>query len=95
MSLTGKTISYIQNKFPNASFLKDIILQDDGDGPYVKYWFGQPVPTPEELNQEAADFIPPATYPTVDAQLRMIYNDMKNGTKTFVAEIDKHEVIPK
>ncbi len=49
MSLTGQAINYLQNQFPKASFLTDIILQDDGQGPYVKYWgVGSPQPTEEE-----------------------------------------------
>lgn len=37
-------------KFPNVSFLKDIILQDDGNGPYIKEWNLQtPKPTDADL----------------------------------------------
>ena len=91
MSLTGKAIQYLQNKYPNISFIKDIILQDDGEGPYVKYWgLGDPQPTEEELNQEGEKpTVPVETYPTVDEQLGMLYNDMKYGTNTFVETIDK------
>lgn len=28
----------IQLKFPEANFSKDIVLQDDGEGPYIKEW---------------------------------------------------------
>lgn len=90
MSLTGQTIQYLQQKFPNASFMKDIILQDDGNGPYVKYWFGQPIPDEATLNAEAAKFVAPPNYPTVDAQLKMLYNDQKYGTHTFSDTIDAY-----
>ena len=89
MSLTGKAINYLQQQYPNASFLKDIILQDDGQGPYIKYWgVGSPKPTEAELNAAVISMQPQSVYPTVDEQLILIYNDMKNGTKTFVNAID-------
>ena len=89
MSLTAKTTQYIKDKYPDALFFNNIIIQDDGDGPYVKYWFGEPIPTEEELTKQATDFVPPDQYPSVDAQLRLLYNDRKYGTDTFVAELDK------
>ena len=91
MSLTGKAISYLRNTFPNVNFLKDIILQDDGDGPYIKYWgIGTPRPTEEEINAAAETMKPVPVYPNIEQQLILIYNDQKNGTKTFSQTIDKY-----
>lgn len=91
MSLTGKAINYLQQQFPNADFLKDIILRDDGDGPYIYYWgFGEK-PSEEELNAAAESMQPKPVPPTIAEQLKLIYNDMKNNTKTFVEEMDKFQ----
>lgn len=40
-------------KFPSADFQKNIIIQDDGTGPYIKEWNHPsiPVPTDSELAQ--------------------------------------------
>lgn len=91
MSLTGKAIKYLQQQFPNVSFLDDIILQDNGDGsgPHIKYWgIGEPQPTEEELNIAAESMTPKVLPPSVEEQLHLLYNDQKNGTTTFSARID-------
>ena len=91
MSLTGKAIQYLQQQYPNANFLKDIILQDDSDGkgPYIKYWgIGSPRPTDEELNFAAESMTEKVKAPTVEEQFTLLYNDQKNNTKTFSARID-------
>ena len=89
VSLTGKAIKYLQQQFPEADFLKDIILQDDGDGPYIKYWgIGLPQPTNEELNAAAESMTSKWEKPSLEEQLLLLYNDQKNGTKTFSARID-------
>lgn len=91
MSLTGKAINYLKEQFPSASFLKDIILQDDGQGPYIKYWgLGSPKPTEEELNAAAASMVFKPSRPSAEEQLLLIYNDMKNNTKTFIETMDKY-----
>jgi len=49
----------LQLKFPSASFLKDIKLQDDGQGAYIKEWnLPGPVPTSEQLTQWSIDLQP-------------------------------------
>ena len=89
MSLTGESIKYLKEQFPNASFIKDIILQDDGNGPYIKHWgIGSPKPTESEINLAAASIVPKYGKPSIEEQLQLIYNDQKNGTKTFSARID-------
>ncbi len=91
MSLTGKAIQYLKQQYPQASFIRDIILQDDGDGrgPYIKYWgVGSPKPTEEELNAAAESMSPKIQPPSVEEQLKLLYEDQKNNTKTFSARID-------
>jgi hypothetical protein len=96
VSLTGKAIKYLQKKYPGISFMKDIIIMDksDGNGPYIHSWgLSDPQPTEAELNQEAENApvsveLPPK--PTIEESLAMIYNDMKNGTRTFVETMDKY-----
>jgi len=91
MSLTGKAINHLQQQYPNASFLKDIILQDDSDGrgPYIKYWgLGTPKPTEDELNQAAESMQPKLQPPSIEEQLKLLYEDQKNNTKTFSKRID-------
>ncbi len=89
MSLTGDAIKYLQEQFPNASFFKDIILQDDGNGPYIKHWrLGSSKPTEEELNLAAQSMVPKMPKPSIEEQLHLLYNDQKNGTKTFSERID-------
>lgn len=89
MSLTGRAINYLQQQFPNANFINDIILQDDGDGPYIRYWgIGSPKPTEEELNAAAESMVPKIQPPTIQEQLQLLYNDQKNNTKTFSKRID-------
>jgi len=92
MSLTGKAINYLQRQFPDAFLLKDIILQDDGQGPYIKYWgIGSPKITELELNAAAENKPEAEEYPSVEKQLDLIYLDMKNGTKLFVETMDKFQ----
>lgn len=94
MSLTGEAIYYLQQNYPNASFMSDIILQDDSDGrdPYVKHWgVGTSKPTEEEINLAAESMQPKPKMPTIEDQLVMIYNDKKNGTNTFVDAIDAYK----
>ena len=91
MSLTGKSIKQLQDRYPEASFLKDIILQDDGDGkgPYIKYWgLGGVPPTEAELNAAAISMEYKWKKPSIEEQLQLLYDDQKNNTKTFSQRID-------
>ncbi len=46
-------------KFPNSDFMRDIILQDDGQGPYIKEWnLNIDIPTQIDLDQWGIDLIP-------------------------------------
>ncbi len=85
-------------KFPNASFLKDILLQDDGQGPYIKYWnLEHPLPTQKDLDQWALDFdlqyrqqqaVSQRVYPSIGDQLDMQFKDALNGTTTWIDTIE-------
>lgn len=89
MSITGKTIKYLQEQYPNAILLKDIILKDDGQGPYIFYWgIGLPKPTEEELNNASNSLILKFQAPSVEERFKLLYNDQKNNTKTFSERID-------
>lgn len=80
-------------KFPNADFLKDIILQDDGNGVYIKEWnLDTPLPTNEDLRNWALDLdllyrqklaVSKRIYPSMAAQLDMLYHDSVNNTTTW------------
>ncbi len=85
-------------KFPNASFLKDIILQDDGTGAFIKEWnvIEHPKPTKVQMDQWKVEFdlayrqqeaVARRIYPRVEKQLEMIYNDKINNTTTWVDTI--------
>jgi hypothetical protein len=89
MSLTGEAIKYLQQTYPNADFLKDIILQDDGEGPYIKYWgIGSPKPTEEEINLASNSMVPKWDKPSIEERFQLLYNDQKNGTTTYSKRID-------
>lgn len=89
----------LQLKFPLADFRKDIILQDDGAGPYIKKWNmpGVPQPTQKELDQWAIDLEPVKisqdarqsrreNYPAIGDQLDMLYKAMDVGILPKVPE---------
>lgn len=89
MSLTGEAVKYLQDKYPNSAMLGSIILQDDGEGPYIRYWgIGSPKPTEEEINIAAQSMIPKPKKPTVEESLELLYFDQKNGTKTYSEAVD-------
>lgn len=50
-------VDTLRLKFPDADFLTDIILRDDGDGTYIEQWnvVGTPKPTQAVLDQWAID----------------------------------------
>ena len=43
----------IQLKFPQLDFRKDVILQDDGKGPYIKKWDSSLGPKPDQAMLDA------------------------------------------
>lgn len=92
MSLTANIVLALQKKFPGINFLNEVIIQDDGDGrgPYIKYWRRpELMPTDQELS-EVDISTPIENKPTSDEQLKMIYKDMKNNTRTFIETMAKY-----
>ena len=89
----------LQLKFPDASFVRDIVLQDDGDGVYIAKWNRvEPKPSKGELDQWAIelDFAyqeklvveqRKLAYPKIEDQLDMIYIDKLNNTNIWVDTI--------
>lgn len=80
-------------KFPNSNFRRDIIIQDDGHGPYIKEWnLPDPKPTQANLDQWAIDLDLPyrqqqavmqRIYPSIADQLDMLYHDQQNKTTVW------------
>ncbi len=85
-------------KFPSANFLKEIILQDEGKGPYIKEWnLESPQPSQEDLDKWAIDYdlqyrqqqaVAQRVYPAISAQLDMIYHDHVNNTNVWIDTIE-------
>ena len=91
-------------------FLKDVLLQDDGQGPYIKEWNIDSVakPTDEQLatyesaadlheRQEAVRATRKAAYGSIADQMDMQYKDNINGTTTWkdhVAAVKSANPIP-
>lgn len=97
MIISSLMITFIQLKFPDASFTKDIIIQDDGQGAYIKEWnLDAPKPTQKDLDTWATEFDLPyrqklavskRVYPSVQDQLDMLYKDKVNATNVWVDTI--------
>ena len=93
MSLTHKITAYLGRE-PN--FVNEVILQDDGDGAYIKEWNAEDKekPTSETLNTfevEAQKLVDDnliienriSEYPTWQEQMDMQYWDKEDGTTTW------------
>jgi hypothetical protein len=98
-NLTNKIKVYL-GRTPN--FLTEVILYDDGAGPYIKEWNATDKikPTDSQLNATAteatklennakADAKRQKEYLSWQEQMEMIYKDQKNGTTTFKDHCDK------
>ena len=81
---------------------KKIILQDDGDGAYIKTWNITDLdkPTDSQIasyetagntaeSNSAIDRTRRSQYGSWESQMEMIYKDQKNGTSTFKDHCDK------
>ena len=102
-SLSTKIKLYCKaNSVSDVDFLNDVLLQDDGQGAYIKEWniSGVSKPTTEQLaSYETAgntaetnagiDATRRSQYGTWQEQMEMIYKDQKNGTTTFKDHCDK------
>lgn len=53
--MTPHIAKALQDMFPGTIPGEDYLLQDDGDGPYIKEWrLCEPMPTEAEINKAAA-----------------------------------------
>lgn len=89
-------------KFPNAfkAYPPKIILQDDGEGIYIKEWNLEELePTAAELGQWAIELedevynntqreLRRAAYPSLEDQLDMQYHDAINNTTIWVEAVE-------
>jgi len=99
-NIDKKIIAYLGR---TPDFLKEIKLQDDGDGVvYIKEWNAadKVKPTDEQLNALSSQATILENNAIVDAkrkkqylswqqQFEMIYKDQKNGTTTYKDHCDK------
>ena len=109
--LSTKVKKYLAaNSVDSVDFLSDVLLQDDGSGPYIKEWniSGVAKPTDEQLNsydtaadleerQNAVRATRRAAYADIGDQLDMQYKDNVNGTTTWkdhVAAVKSANPIP-
>lgn len=109
--LTTKIKKYLAaNSVNEVDFLSDVLLQDDGSGPYIKEWniSGVAKPTNDQLNsydtaadleerQNAVRATRRAAYKDIGEQLDMQYKDNVNGTTTWkdhVAAVKSANPIP-
>lgn len=95
-------------KFPLLNFTSDIILHDDGNGPFIAQWNvpNVPEPTQEDLAQWAVELDlqyrqqqarNARVYPSWQEQADMQYWDSVNGTTVWadtVAAIKEASPIP-
>ena len=100
INLDKRIILYLGRK-PN--FREEVLLQDDGSGPYIKEWnitSEKAKPTDEQLNALSSQATALENNAKIDAkrqteylswqqQFEMIYKDQKNGTTTFKDHCDK------
>ena len=109
--LSTKIKKYLEaNSINSVDFLSDVLLQDDGSGPYIKEWNieGVAKPTDSQLDsydtaadlherQEAVRATRKSAYGSIADQLDMQYKDNINGTTTWkdhVAAVKSANPIP-
>lgn len=91
--------------YPTANFLTDIILEDMGEGPFIKHWNLLEVrqPTNEDIinalsiydlqyRQLLVRTARKSAYPTWQQQMDMQYNDLINNTTTWKDAIEAIKV---
>ena len=97
------------NSVDSVDFLTDVLLQDDGNGPYIKEWnlsIAKPTDAQLDSYESAADLeerqnavraTRKAAYKDIGEQLDMQYKDAANGTTTWkdhVAAVKSANPIP-
>ncbi len=83
----------LEAKYGKIDFLSEVIIQDDGDGQYIKEWNREDAkPTDAELDQARIDLdnniknikaINSRKYPSIHEQLDMLYWDKVNDTNKW------------
>ena len=100
INLSKKIILYLGR---TPDFTSEVILQDDGSGPYIKEWnitSEKAKPTKSQLNKFESEATKLENNAKVDKkrkseylswkeQMEMIYKDQKNGTSTYKDHCDK------
>ena len=100
INLSKKIILYLGR---TPDFTSEVIIQDDGSGPYIKEWnitSEKAKPTKSQLNKFESEATKLENNAKVDKkrkseylswkeQMEMIYKDQKNGTSTFKDHCDK------
>jgi len=100
----------VANSVNSVDFESDVILNDEGSGPYIKEWnvSGVAKPTNEQLatydtaadlkeRQDAVRETRRAAYGSIENQMDMQYKDNINGTTTWkdhVAAVKSANPIP-
>tara|TARA_B100001057_G_scaffold495143_1_gene593416 strand:- start:1108 stop:1452 length:345 start_codon:yes stop_codon:yes gene_type:complete len=109
--LSTKIEKYLaQNGVNTVDFLADVLLQDDGSGPYIKAWNIDSVAQPNDSQLAAVDTAADleerqnavratrrAAYADIGDQLDMQYKDNVNSTTTWkdhVAAVKSANPIP-
>ena len=109
--LSTKVKKYLAaNSVNEVDFLSDVLLQDDGSGPYIKEWniSGVAKPTDAQIasydsaadldeRQNAVRATRKTAYKDIGEQLDMQYKDNVNGTTTWkdhVAAVKSANPIP-
>ena len=65
-------------KYPEASFIKDIVLQDDGEGAYIKEWnLPEPKPDDATLNQWNLELEPALVFANNRTTNAPLYDQLK------------------
>ena len=97
------------NSVDSVDFINDVLLQDDGNGPYIKEWnlaIAKPTDAQLDSYESAADLeerqnavraTRKAAYGSLADQLDMQYKDAANGTTTWkdhVAKVKTDNPIP-
>lgn len=97
-----KLVDIVRTLYPDVDMMKDIIIRDDGDGPYVFKWdenkYGKQ-PTDKDLLAKGPELETQffnlkqrearrQEYASFGEQLDMQYHDLKNGTTNWKEHIE-------
>jgi hypothetical protein len=86
MSLTNKIKLYLDRE---VDFTKDVILQDDGQGAYIKEWnVAEPQPTQEQLDALESEATKLENNAKVDATRRKEYGSWNDQLDEIYHDID-------